>query len=145
MWELVDATHANLPGENPLMYDESMYTRKDVIIEYLYQFANTLNDPTIEVPRMRRVLPRVPGKIYSESYIRRAHHVNIHWFTKGMRKFHANVGSMLIGGLKLPKDLGAIKVKQEHIDEVDLAINNLKKCYDIVVAENKALRDQFED
>jgi len=117
MWEAVDSTHANLPNENFLT--DNNYTRKDIVLEYLHQFGNSVQDPNIDINRMRMVLPRMPGKTYSNEYIKKAWHVNLHWFVKGIRKFHDKVGSVNIAGLRLPKELGVMRVKQEHITEVD--------------------------
>ena len=140
MWEAVDSTHANLPD---VIRIDNSYTRKEVVLEYLHQFGNSLQDPTIYIPRMRRVLPRMPGKNYSNEYIRKAWHVNVHWFSKAIRKFHEKVGSVNIAGLRLPKDIGVLKVKKEHIDEVDQSIFKLQEMYEIVVHENELLREQF--
>jgi hypothetical protein len=144
MWSLVDETHANLPEDNGVIVDDNLYSRKSVVLEYLHQFANSVNDPTINVPRMRRVLPRKAGKVYSKQYLRRSHHVNIHWLTKAVNKYRVKVGSVVIAGLTLPKKLGHKAVKQEDVDAVDFAISKLREYYEQVVYETKGLKEAFE-
>jgi hypothetical protein len=129
MWALVDETHTNLPEDNGLIVDDSLYSRKSIVLEYLHQYANTVNDPTINVPRMRRILPRKPGKLYSKEYLKRAHHVNIHWLSKGIEKYRVKVGSVIIAGLTLPKTLGFKAVKPEDIYLVDFNIGKLREFY----------------
>ena len=145
MWALVDEnTQPETTDEAHKSVDDAAYSRKSVILEYLHQFANTVNDPTIDVERMKRTLKPTHGNKYDKEYLKRAHHVNIHWLTKGVRKYHVKVGSVVIAGLTLPKDLGVKAVKQEHLDEVDFAINKLREYYEQVVYEAKGLREAFE-
>eukprot|EP00360_Condylostoma_magnum_P000115 CAMPEP_0168313526 /NCGR_PEP_ID=MMETSP0210-20121227/2505_1 /TAXON_ID=40633 /ORGANISM="Condylostoma magnum, Strain COL2" /LENGTH=64 /DNA_ID=CAMNT_0008271123 /DNA_START=3005 /DNA_END=3199 /DNA_ORIENTATION=- len=64
-----------------------MKLRKEILLDYFFQFANSRSDRTIDIDRMRRLLPRIPQKKYDDEYIDRTQHINVPWIMKGIKKY----------------------------------------------------------
>lgn len=132
-WYMVD--QSNFHGDQSGL-DSSSSERKDLAMDYFSQFTISSNDETIDLVRMRMLLPKRVGHVYDEEYIQRARHINVPWFLKGVRKYQQQIGSINIGGLSIPKkaeqksqvssiDKEQLEFVQKHIKELEQRFSDL--------------------
>ena len=123
-WSLVDS--ANLDKSGGEKSDISSGTKKTLAVEYFSQFANSRGDLTIDVERMRKLLPKRLGNVYSEQYLVRSQHIFLPWLLKGIKRYQQKIGSSLIRAQKHSGQAGGtVNVDQEHLNNLQQSTTEL--------------------
>jgi hypothetical protein len=107
-------------------------SREALAADFFNQFAKAQNDPMIDVQLIRRLLPVRTGHFYDDEYLRRAQHIHIPWLSKAVKRYQQKVGSIVIGGVPIPKSLGvgnsllgkeSLEVLQRSARDLDSKLN----------------------
>lgn len=94
-------------GNDEFSKDEGVAASREALAaDFFNQFAKAPNDPMIDVQLIRRMLPVRPGNFYDDEYLKHAQHIHIPWLSKAVKKYQQKVGSIVIGGVPIPKSLG---------------------------------------
>jgi hypothetical protein len=145
-WFMVDQSNFN-SGENG--QDSSSTERKDLAMDYFSQFISSSNDETIDIVRMKMLLPRRVGHVYDEEYLQRARHVNVPWFLKGVRKYQQQIGSINIGGLSIPKKAEqksqTSSIDKEQLDNVQKTIKEMEQRFSDLLLSARNVKMEMEN
>lgn len=145
-WFMVDQSNFN-SGENG--QDSSSTERKDLAMDYFSQFISSSNDETIDIVRMKMLLPRRVGHVYDEEYLQRARHVNVPWFLKGVRKYQQQIGSINIGGLSIPKKAEqksqTSSIDKEQLDTVQKTIKEMEQRFSDLLLSARNVKMEMEN
>ena len=143
-WSLVDS--ANVDKSAGERMDMSTATKKLLAVEYFSQFANSRGDPTIDVDRMRKLLPKRLGNVYDDNYLTRAQHVFLPWLLKGIKRYQQKIGSSLIRAQKHSGQAGGtVNVDQEHLNSLQQSTEELKLRYSEMVDSLKLVSEHIGD
>ena len=94
------AVYDNLRNQNT----DYLETRQEQAQEFFMRFAESLKNPVISIERMIKLLP--VQEHYDENYLKYVENINIPWLLSGLNSYHDYVGSMVMGGVSIPKELG---------------------------------------
>jgi hypothetical protein len=135
IWSMFDQIHSSDEDSADFL------ARKNLATEYFTQFANSANDPVIDVERMRRLLPKSEGK-YDEEYIIRAQHICVPWLLKAAKRYQQTVGSVSIGGISIPKQFSQASnsITSEDIDTLEKSIQELESKYDMILSKSRSIK-----
>lgn len=139
IWSMFDQIHSS--DEDSADFQ----ARKNLATEYFTQFANSPNDPVIDVERMRRLLPKSERK-YDEEYLIKAQHICVPWLLKAAKRYQQTVGSVSIGGISIPKQLSqaSYSITSEQIDTLERSIHELESKYDMILSKSRSIKSSME-
>jgi hypothetical protein len=128
-WLLFDNIH---PIGELLSRNQDPIQRKALAMDFLSQFANSTNEPIINIERMKKVLPRRPKHLYDEDYINQVQNTYVSWMLKAQKNFQQQFGAMSLGGVAIPKTLAIAggPLDEQHVENVRLAVEELSKKYE---------------
>ena len=134
-WALVDKLH-----------QEKLSTEEDdeLVKDFLSRFSNSRKDSTINLERMRRLLPKKQGGLYKKDYLERAKQVNVPSFMKGIAKFQEKVGSMSIGGVNILNNAGGTKVDLRKLEGLERSMRALEENYKQMLGVARNIRSSIE-
>lgn len=143
-WSMVDS--ANLDKAGGERSDMSSGAKKLLAVEYFSQFANSRGDLTIDVERMRKLLPKRLGNVYSEHYLTRVQHVFLPWLLKGIKRYQQKIGSSLIRAQKHSGQAGGTaNVDQEHLNNLQQSTAELECRFKEMEEALKVVSSQIGD
>ena len=144
-WYMVDQSNFNT-GQSAFENDSS--ERKNLAMDYFSQFISSSSDETIDILRMRILMPRRVGHVYDEEYIQRARHVNVPWFLKGVRKYQQQIGSINIGGLSIPKKAEQksqiSSIDKEQLETVQKTIKEMEQRFSDLLLSARNVKMEME-
>jgi hypothetical protein len=135
------STWRHIHGE-PVTDKEKETTK--LVEEFVQQFQNSREDDTINIARMRRMLPKKLD--YSDTYITRTFHINVPWIAKGVRKYQSKSGVMIIGGYSLHRkqDTGGGELDKNHLDSIDASVKDMVKKYYELTKSTQTIRQEID-
>lgn len=143
-WMLFDNIH---PIGDLLNPNQDPTQRKALAMDFLTQFANSTNEPIINIERMKKVLPRRPKHLYDEDYITQVQNTYVPWMLKAQKNFQQQFGAMSLGGVAIPKTLAIAggPLDAQHIENVRLAVEELSKKYEEMTEAVESLDLYIQD
>lgn len=135
-WLLFDSVH-----------HPDMDKRREAALEYFNNFTNSRNDPTINLERMRKLLPYAAG-YFSEAYIKRAQHVNVPWLLKAVKKYHQKIGSSTIKNAEAPQQTARENANILDFNEIELleySVRELEEKHRGILEIGKGIKTEAEE
>ncbi|CAG9316768.1 unnamed protein product [Blepharisma stoltei] len=141
--------------ENWMAYDiidkdistKDLIERKQRATDFLVQFSESLKHTVINIPKMRRLLPKQPNEEYTEDYIKRVRFINVPWLSKGLKNFQDEMGSITIGDVTVPKDSGVSGGPLDvlHIRNIEITLEMMDKKHAELANTIETIRRQMEE
>jgi len=148
MWIMVEQSNINTDIIVEDEFETSTAERKEAARDLFLQFANPSADNIINIERMKRMMPRKLGHVYTMEYLETVRHVNVPWMSKAIKKFQELVGSMTIGGVAIPKTVSSANqsdIDQQSLKSLHRSMKELTVKYNDFLATSGGIRAEMEE